>query len=66
MSIFIQLLETITEDLKRRFTLPNMEAYNLSLFISTTFLNKNIYCTQDYKYRVSNVSKRFSTVDSNK
>lgn len=46
INIFIPLLETIVENLQRRFTLPSMEAYDLSLFIPKTFLHQNIYVHQ--------------------
>lgn len=65
ISMFIPLLDSIIEDLKRRFTLPSMEAYNLSLFIPTTFLQQKMYCTSEYQDRVSNVSKRFSSIEPN-
>jgi len=42
-----------------------MEAFDLSLFIQKTFLQQKMYCTSDYQDRVSNVSKRFSSIDSN-
>lgn len=66
ISMFIPLLDSIIEDLKRRFTLPSMEAYDLSLFIPKTFLQQKIYCTSDYQDRVLNVSKRFSSIEPNK
>lgn len=59
-------METIIENLKRRFTLPSKEAYDLSLFIQKFFYIKIYIVPLDYKNRVSNVSKRFSSVDSNK
>ncbi|CAI6365765.1 unnamed protein product [Macrosiphum euphorbiae] len=65
ISMFIPLLDSIIEDLKRRFTLPSMEAYDLSLFIPTTFLQQKMYCTSEYQDRVSNVSKRFSSIEPN-
>lgn len=66
INVFVILLETIIKRIKRTFTVPSMEAYDLSLFIPKTSFYQNIYCTSDYKNKVFNVSKRFSIVDSNK
>ncbi|KAL4119053.1 hypothetical protein QTP88_011925 [Uroleucon formosanum] len=66
ISMFIPLLDSIIEDLKRRFTLPSIEAYDLSLFIQKTFLQQKMYCTSDYRDRVLNVSKRFYSIEPNK
>jgi len=48
ISMFIPLLDSIIKDLKRRFTLPSMETYDLSLFIPKTFLQQKMYCSSDY------------------